>query len=585
MPRSLLLLVLSGVLGLAACAPAENPRDQVGVAVRIEKVRAHLFAAAEDAAAGRWDLAATHAAHPAEDLQAIDSALSRKDSRADAALRAELMAVRDAAAAQDARIAETAAAADRSLASAERLIAGAAADAEPFRAAVASELLELSTTEYSEAVVDGKLRAESEYQDAYAFLTRAHALAPSVDAALLAALPGITPPSSLVAPDAYEALVDEQKDALARVSGTAYARAKTTDLAPLATSLDSAWTALGAGDASAAANALTTFRGEWTQVEAFVKARSGDAYARVENDTAAANAALAARPADIDSARSAVGDMRAQLAPFVAAPAAYGVFDAAIILLREGLEALLIVAALLAFLTKTGNAAKRGWIWGGSAAGIAASVVIAIVITVAFSASEAAGADREILEGVTGLFAAAMLVYMSFWLHSKSNMDGWQRYIKAKGGAALARNSLLGLGTIAFLAVFREGAETALFYVGIAPSIAIGDLALGLGLGALGLAVVGVAVLLFGVRIPIRPFFLGTSVLVYYLALKFLGAGVHALQVAGTIPATPRPYLPDIGLIGAFPTVETTVLQALLLGGGLVWLVSRRKATARPQTV
>lgn len=580
-----LLLVLSGVLALAACAPAPSARDQVALAVRIEKVRAHLLAAAADAAAGRWDLAATHAAHPAEDLQPIDSALSKKDAQADAALRAQLIAVRDAANAHDGRIADAVASADRSLAAATRTIAGSIVESDAFRAAVASDLLELSTTEYSEAVVDGRLQAESEYQDAYAFLTRAHALAPSLDAALVAALPAIAPPSSLVDADTYEGLVDEQKDALAQVSGAAYAPPKTTDLAPLGTSLDTAWTALDTGDTTGAASALASFRGEWTQVEAFVKARSGDAYARIENDTAAATAALAARPVDTGAARAALSDMRAQLAPFVAAPATYGAFDAAIILLREGLEALLIVAALLAFLTKTGNAAKRGWIWAGGGAGIAASLAIAVIITVAFSASEAAGADRELLEGVTGLFAAAMLVYMSFWLHSKSNLAGWQRYIKDKGDAALARNSLLGLSAIAFLAVFREGAETALFYVGIAPSIAIGDLALGLGIGALGLAAVGIAILLFGVRIPVRPFFLGTSVLVYYLALKFLGTGVHALQVAGAIPATPRPYLPDLGLIGAFPTVETTALQALLVGGGLCWLATRRRVARRAQAV
>ncbi|HEY6957458.1 MAG TPA: FTR1 family protein, partial [Candidatus Limnocylindria bacterium] len=157
----------------------------------------------------------------------------------------------------------------------------------------------------------------------------------------------------------------------------------------------------------------------------------------------------------------------------------------------------------------------------------------------------------------------------------KSNLASWNRYIKEKSDAALARNSLFGLATIAFLAVFREGAETALFYVGIAPSIATFDLVAGVALGAVALAVIGTAMLLFGVRIPIRAFFLGTSVLVFYLALKFVGAGIHALQVAGIIPATPRAYLPDIGIIGAFPTVETTVVQAFLLAAAVAWLLAR----------
>lgn len=573
MRRASLLLILSALVGLAACAPI-SARDQVNVAVRVEKVRAHLLATRENAAAGRWDLAATHAAHPAEDLQPIDSALSKRDARADATLRAQLVAVRDAASAHDARVADAVAAADATLESALGAIAGDAAATEAFRAAVASALLELSTTEYSDAVSDGRLVAESEYQDAYAFLARARALEPAMGGELAAAVPAIVPPASLVDAARYETLVDAEKVALADLSSAAYGT-QSDDTAALIAALDATAAAIDRSDAPGAAAAMSSFRGEWTQVEAFVKARSAEAYEHVENDMASAAAALTTDPPDLAKARGAVSDIRGELSPLVAAPATYGIADAAIILLREGLEALLIIAALLAFLTKTGNAAKRGWIVGGGAAGIAASIAIAVLVTVAFSASEAAGADRELLEGFTGLFAAAMLVYMSIWLHGNSNLAAWQRYIKEKSDAALARNSLLGLSLIAFLAVFREGAETALFYVGIAPSIATFDLIAGVTLGAVALGVIGVAVLRFGVRIPLRAFFLGTSVLVFYLALKFLGTGVHALQVAGIVPATPRTYLPDSSFIGAFPTVETTVVQALLVGAALAWLALR----------
>lgn len=583
MRRIPLLCLLSAALGLAACAPA-SARDQVSVAVHIEKIRAHLLAARENAAAGRWELAATHAAHPAEDLQPIDSALSKRDAQTDATLRGQLIAVRDAANAHDPGIADAVTAADRTLESATRTIAGDAAGSDAFRAAVASELLELSTTEYSDAVSDGRLVAESEYQDAYAFLARARALVPAIDGELAAALRTISPPAVLVDAARYETLVDAEKGALADVSSAAYGTAK-DDPTALMAALDATSAAIERGDATAAADAIAAFRGEWTQVEAFVKARSAAAYEHVENDMATAAAALTAHPADLSRARGAVGDIRAELSPLVAAPATYGIADAAIILLREGLEALLIIAALLAFLTKTGNGAKRGWIVGGGAAGIAASIAIAVLVTVAFSATEAAGADRELIEGLTGLFAAAMLVYMSVWLHANSNLARWQRYIREKSDAALARNSLLGLSAIAFLAVFREGAETALFYVGIAPSIALFDLIVGVTIGAVALGVIGVGVLRFGVRIPLRAFFLGTSVLVFYLALKFLGVGLHALQVAGVVPATPRTYLPDSSLIGAFPTVETTVVQALLLGAALAWLAvdaARRRSDTVP---
>lgn len=346
---------------------------------------------------------------------------------------------------------------------------------------------------------------------------------------------------------------------------------------------------LDAGDVAGAAAEVEAFRTDWTDVEGLVKARSAQAYTAIENNMARAYALLTQQPPDGPAARAVLAQMKSDLAPYVQAEARYGVLDAAIILLREGLEALLVVAALLAFLKKTDNADKGRWVWAGSGVGIAASVLVAFIVNIAFSRA-AAGSNREMLEGVTGLVAGAMLVYVSYWLHSKASLSTWQQYIRDKSTAALARNSLISLALIAFLAVFREGAETVLFYVGIAPSITLGDLVLGLGLGAAGLAIIGVLVLAFGVRLPIRPFFLGTSVLVYYLAFKFVGTGIHALQVAGVVGATPSSYLPDSGLLGLYPTWETTAAQAtLLLAAAAVilarWLRGRPRlgGSARPQ--
>lgn len=600
MPRhSAWAILLLALLALGACA-SETPRDQVGVALRIEKVRSHLLAASENAAGGRWDLAAVHAAHPAEDMQPIDAVLSKRDAAADAALRAQLAAIREAVAAGNAagtigaanavRVAGAIEAADTMLGAAARTIAGERTADPRFDLAVAAELLEMVETEYAEAVVDGRLVEVTEYQDAYAFLTRARALAlsdagtlgddaPALRAAvdaLAAAMPAITPPSAPTAAERVEALVDEARGLLVAAIGPAYGASATSDLSPLLAQLDGATAAIASRDVPAAAEALTAFRGTWTQVEGAVKTRTAEGYARIEKDLATATAALGTSP-DPATATDAIARMRAEIAPLAVSTATYGVVDAAVILLREGVEALLVVAALLAFLARTGNASKRRWIWAGGGAGILASMLVAVLITLAFSASVSAGADREVLEGVTGLFAAAMLVYVSWWLHSKSSLASWQRYIREKGGAALANGSLIGLALIAFLAVFREGAETALFYLGMAPSIAMTDLVLGLLLATAALVVIGVLVLAFEMRIPIRPFFLGTSVLVYYLAFKFVGTGVHALQIAGAVPASPRAFLPDVDVIGAFPTIETTVVQATLLAAALGWLIAQRR--------
>ena len=348
----------------------------------------------------------------------------------------------------------------------------------------------------------------------------------------------------------------------------------------LVTRLERAQAKLEAGDASGAAAEIAAFRREWTEIEGLVKTRSRQAYAATENNMAKANALLTENPPDTGEARRTLARMKNDLEPFAQGDARYGIFDAALILLREGIEAILVVAALLAFLAQTQHADKRPWIWGGSAAGVVASVLIAFVVNLAFSQAEA-GLNRELLEGLTGLLAAAMLVYVGYWLHSKTSLNAWHRYINQRTTSALSKNSLLSLALIAFLAVFREGAETVLFYIGIAPSIGLGDLVWGLVLGAAGLSLVGLLILKFSMRVPIKPFFLGTSLLLYYLAFKFVGMGIHAFQVGGVIAATPGDYLPHNDFFGVFPTWETTMAQAAILFATLtVILVGKLRASA-----
>jgi high-affinity iron transporter len=328
--------------------------------------------------------------------------------------------------------------------------------------------------------------------------------------------------------------------------------------------LDQMLAALDRGDVAAARSDLRTFQEVWLDVEGLVKARSAAVYTDTENRTAEAAAALGRQPADLTGARRAITAMRADLAPIAAAGASYGMWDAAIILFREGFEALLVVAALVAFLQRSGNADKRRWIWAGGAAGIAASIVVAILAQLVLNRA-AANVSREVIEGVTGLVAAAMLLYVGYWLHSKASLAGWQEYIRARSTAALKRNSLFGLALIAFLAVFREGAETVLFYIGIAPGISTADLLAGLGVGAGGLVVLAAVMLIGGVRLPVRPFFLAATVLIYYLCIKFVGTGIHALQVSGVVSATPAPWVPSSDLFGVFPTWETTLAQLVVL--------------------
>jgi high-affinity iron transporter len=121
------------------------------------------------------------------------------------------------------------------------------------------------------------------------------------------------------------------------------------------------------------------------------------------------------------------------------------------------------------------------------------------------------------------------------------------------------------------MAVFREGAETAIFYLGIAPAIALQDLLLGIGVGVVILALVAWLILKAGVKLPLRLFFQIAGALVFYLGFKFVGTGIHALQVAGVAPATPISWLPSVPLLGVFPTWESLLPQLLLLAVGAIF--------------
>ncbi len=345
-------------------------------------------------------------------------------------------------------------------------------------------------------------------------------------------------------------------------------------LAAAVAHLDQALARLDAGDPDGALGAVAAFRRDWPQVEGLVKARSRTVYTATETQMATVTAQLTQRPPDLAGARRTLQQLRADLAPLIDSAPRYGVLDAAFLLLREGLEALLVMGALLAFLTRTNNADKGRWVWAGGGAGVIASLAVALALNTLLT--QVAGANAEWLEGLTSLSAAALLVYVSHWLHAKASLSAWQRYLHAQTSLALARNSLFSLALIAFLAVFREGAETVLLYIGLAPSIRPGDLALGLGLGVTGLVAMGLLTLILGVRLPVRPFFRLASLLVYYLAFKFTGAGLHALQVTGAVGATPLRFLPEIDFLGLFPTWETTAAQLGLLAVALAVLVSDR---------
>lgn len=260
---------------------------------------------------------------------------------------------------------------------------------------------------------------------------------------------------------------------------------------------------------------------------------------------------------------------------------AFGTFSKSLlIIVREGAEAIIVVAAIVAYLVKSGNQDKVRTVYWGSLLALGASVLLAVALNALTSLS---GANQEIIEGVTILAAVVMLVWVSSWILSKSTNEAWDRYIEAKTEASISRGSVLSLAFVAFLAVFREGAETILFYQAILAdeSAPRGAIWAGIGVGAVLLVVIYLLIRFLSIRIPLRPFFLATSALLALMAFSFAGSGIKELQEGNVVSVTPVSGIPSVDLLGVYPTVETLAAQGLVLAVLATLLVLELRTSRR----
>ena len=248
--------------------------------------------------------------------------------------------------------------------------------------------------------------------------------------------------------------------------------------------------------------------------------------------------------------------------------------QAFLILIREGLEALLVVAAVVAYLVKSGNQRFTKWIYLGVLAGLAGSGLVAVLFTFLFGGS---GPVQEISEGVCALIAMLMLLWTSNWMLNKSSVEAWNRYIRTKtesvvanaqskvaAGEGVSLGMVVSLAMLSFLAVFREGAETVIFYESI---YSMSRDAQGMWIGGIAAAVVLLVIFLVlrftSVRIPIGPFFLVTSILMAVLVIIFAGGGIHALIEGDLIDGHYLSSVPTNDWIGLYPYVECLVAQTI----------------------
>ncbi|WP_309400839.1 FTR1 family iron permease [Cerasicoccus maritimus] len=265
------------------------------------------------------------------------------------------------------------------------------------------------------------------------------------------------------------------------------------------------------------------------------------------------------------------------------APSFWGrVVQSFLILFREGIEAMLVVAALVAYLRRSGYSDKVKVIWWSCGLALIASVGAAWLLT---SVIQASGANQEVIEGVTMLIAAAVLVYVSYWLTAKRDADRWQAFVKKSMDQAISGGSMFALGLVAFLAVFREGAETILFYQAL--MVGSGEqnnsVWIGMAIAAVGLVAVYFVVRFASIKLPISLFFGSTAVLLFAMAFVFTGQGILELQVGSLVQTTRLDGWPMVSWLGIFPTRETMIGQALILAAipaGWLWLKWSEKQQA-----
>jgi high-affinity iron transporter len=243
-------------------------------------------------------------------------------------------------------------------------------------------------------------------------------------------------------------------------------------------------------------------------------------------------------------------------------PASAVFLSAFVILLREGLEAILVLAAIYALLIKGERRDVLPYVHVGWVAALALGGVTWFVASYVVAIS---GSTREVTEGVAALVAAAVLLYVGFWMHDKAYAERWQTFLRSQLRDALSSRTMWALALVSFLAVYREAFETVLFYQALWVQAAPDHLPLlgGFVSAAAALAILGWLIFRGSIRLPLGLFFGATSWLLALLAVVFVGKGIAALQEAGTLPLDPVSF-PGIPVLGLYPTVQGLVLQALV---------------------
>ena len=378
---------------------------------------------------------------------------------------------------------------------------------------------------------------------------------------------------------AYPQLSEHQRWSLAAYA--ANFAAKTADATPIATSrelLKQAAATYVAGDAAEGQRlALSAYLDGFELAESALSAVDPALKTQIEERMMALRSTMknAAPASEIESQAQAADALLAQAQERMGSRKLSGMgaaFAAFIILVREGLEAILVVAALAAFLVKTGQRAGLPYLHAGWAGALVLGLATWWVSEHFFTIG---GMQRELTEGLAALIAAAVMFSVGFWLHNRAQAAQWQKFLQTSVKQALSKGTLWGLAGLSFIAVYRECFETVLFYQALwaqtdaaAQSAAVG----GFIAAAALLVLLAWGIMKYSLRLPLREFFAATGVLLFVLAVIFAGKGIVALQEAGVISVLPV-MAPRIELLGIYPNAQSLAVQALLvlMAAALMW--------------
>ena len=313
-----------------------------------------------------------------------------------------------------------------------------------------------------------------------------------------------------------------------------------------------------ANDTSQASQVMKEFITIWPTIEGDVSTTNPGLYTRVESQSPVIM--VKGKESKYQKQLEAlISDLSA-----IDTTASYSAVDAMLILLREGVEALLLVMALVTVLKSAKLVKGLKWVYAGALLGILASAAIAVALQFLFPAVTSAS-NREVIEGAVGIIAVGMMIVIGIWLHRKSSVKKWNQFMESQMKAVTATGSFISMFALSFLAVFREGAETILFYVGILPRIRSFDFFLGIGLALAVLAILAIFMTKASHLVKPHKIFFILTWMIYALAFKMLGVSLHALQLTNMLPNHILSNFPTIDWAGIYPSWEVLACQVLFV--------------------